>query len=80
MKTFTKIIIVYNNEALSSYLWMHNGIKWYLFPFLEGRDLYPCFNRKFSLQNLNFESLPKSLQNELKTDDFDNNIKAIFSI
>ncbi|MBZ4187633.1 hypothetical protein [Niabella beijingensis] len=80
MNTSTKIIIVYNNEALSSYLWMHNGTKWYLFPFLEGRDLYPCFDKKFTLQNLNYNSLPDSLKKELKADDFDNNIKVIYCL
>lgn len=28
-----KVIIVYNDRACSSYLWVNSGIMWFLFPF-----------------------------------------------
>lgn len=75
-----KVIIVYDNKALSSYLWMNNGQGWYLFPFMEGRDLYPCLRKKFTIENSSFDSLPPDLRKVLKADGFHEDIKAIFCL
>ncbi|GAB3429849.1 hypothetical protein [Niabella aquatica] len=78
MNEVKRFVVVYDYNSLSSYLWLNNNKKWFMFPFLDGRDVYPDMKKNFN--RVNYETLPERLRKEIELDNLHEDIKAIYEV
>lgn len=76
----TRSVIVVYNDSLRSHLWLCNGKYWFLFPLEEGSDAHADLEEGFTNFKLSYNELPEDLRENMEVEDFNQDIKVIYSV